>query len=992
MGLNISLSNRLVTKQKGEFNPASIQSASLKQFLFGKTAISGSTVFDESTNKGDARDVQLGRCFDFDGTNDYVACPNTLNMDLSGNTLRIKGYFIKDNLASTETLIAQGGATGGWFLYVDTSNQLRILMRQAGSGAQYRAFTFTFTGIITNGVKYDFDVTFTSTTATAIVNGVSVGTTDSGAVGVYGDATQIVSIGVRNNGDLFFWNGKIWGIELYKNGVLQASYKMDEQAGTTSFDSSGNDRHGTITNATLSTFHSTQDVYSYQNEQGYSEYTYLDGVNDFVNVPLTTIPSNTNFTAGGFFYLDTDIANTNLNNYMFTKNGTFAMLLGHTDASLRGLAVSIAPHGYVGVGEVTFPRRKLFHFAFTYDGTTLRGYLDGVEVGTNTISGTLSVNTNPYRIGAWTDTTFLTTGMAPEVRVYGRTLSAGEILAWKNREDVSATSLTFHLEDTGSPTWIDLSGNGNNGTANGSPVDTLVPQDDSSPTLDIFGKTLKYTGRVPYNGLLKQSNCVDLDGINDYMNIPMSAGNLLNNFTLKGRFRFNTFTLNGRIFSNRTGTLGYDWWATTSGTMNFRTQSTTTTTPTLITTATWYDLAVTYASGAVKIYVDGVLAHTDTVDAVALSSSLDTSVGFGVTTYSNIDFMDIGIHDVVLTDQEILDWSNGSNITRGATCRYPVAEGGGVIVHDKSGNDEHATLINGATWALQDVYHHNITNPVNKYMNFDAVNDYVRVSGLDATNGYFGACTISAKVFVDNAIATTAVWSHGTNAYRLYITGGTWQLNAGGNVGTVTAGYHTVEVEYNATGDAIRFNLDGADVWTGTITRGGTPTTYFDIGARDGGIVWGGLIWDFAITGSSVKNFAFNGYGNTDADWLDTTGGGNDGVVNGSPKNRYLPSANGTTDILGFPIRNTAGGEGDSFHNGAETLIDFTGGVASPEAVINSWETAWTFNTARTNPKFKRTITLNGIDHRMDRALAYSAALSGSDLTKVENFTATRAL
>jgi hypothetical protein len=81
-----------------------------------------------------------------------------------------------------------------------------------------------------------------------------------------------------------------------------------------------------------------------------------------------------------------------------------------------------------------------------------------------------------------------------------------------------------------------------------------------------------------------------------------------------------------------------------------------------------------------------------------------------------------------------------------------------------------------------------------------------------------------------------------------------------------------------------------------------------------------------------------------------------------------------------------------AYHNGCETLIDFTGGVLSPEAVRNSWETAWSFNTARVNPEFKRTLTSGGVDYRADRFLAYRDALSGTNLSKVNKYVTTKAI
>ncbi|HCR85900.1 MAG TPA: hypothetical protein DIV86_04405 [Alphaproteobacteria bacterium] len=68
--------------------------------------------------------------------------------------------------------------------------------------------------------------------------------------------------------------GEITDIYNFKNitSGLIAQYKCDESGGSTCYDSSGNSRNGAITNATLSSFHSTNINigYSFQNEVGYS--------------------------------------------------------------------------------------------------------------------------------------------------------------------------------------------------------------------------------------------------------------------------------------------------------------------------------------------------------------------------------------------------------------------------------------------------------------------------------------------------------------------------------------------------------------------------------------------------------------------------------------------------------------------------------------------------------------------------------------------------
>lgn len=70
---------------------------------------------------------------------------------------------------------------------------------------------------------------------------------------------------------------RIFGVKIYRAGELWAKYNCSENSGTICYDSSGNGNHGTIVNAITTTpeenpnsIHQYQDVYSFENEEGYS--------------------------------------------------------------------------------------------------------------------------------------------------------------------------------------------------------------------------------------------------------------------------------------------------------------------------------------------------------------------------------------------------------------------------------------------------------------------------------------------------------------------------------------------------------------------------------------------------------------------------------------------------------------------------------------------------------------------------------------------------
>jgi hypothetical protein len=81
-------------------------------------------------------------------------------------------------------------------------------------------------------------------------------------------------------------------------------------------------------------------------------------------------------------------------------------------------------------GTAGVPLDSWTHLAATYDGTTQRLFVNGVQVATKAMTGPIKVSTGALRFGGngtWSDEWFA--GLLDELRVYNRALSATEIQA-----------------------------------------------------------------------------------------------------------------------------------------------------------------------------------------------------------------------------------------------------------------------------------------------------------------------------------------------------------------------------------------------------------------------------------------------------------------------------------------------------------------------------------------------------------------------------------
>jgi hypothetical protein len=115
---------------------------------------------------------------------------------------------------------------------------------------------------------------------------------------------------------------------------------------------------------------------------------------------------------------------SNANYYLDSSNSSFTGFgpsAGINDGSYRNV-----------YGSSRLPTRKWSHLAATWDGTTLRVYVNGTQVASQALGQTIVATTGPLRIGGnsmWGEY-FL--GKIDEVRIYNRALSQAELQADMN--------------------------------------------------------------------------------------------------------------------------------------------------------------------------------------------------------------------------------------------------------------------------------------------------------------------------------------------------------------------------------------------------------------------------------------------------------------------------------------------------------------------------------------------------------------------------------
>lgn len=1023
-------------RRGGEFNPASI--SGLQQFLFYKTALSGSTVFDESTNKGSARAVQLGWCYNLDGTNDYAdyGTSGFEFLDNASNAWEAEFYFNPSNLVGVRRVFTKqtAGAFRGTGVYTNGASLRFDLLRTIATD-QLTVSVNGFTPVVGTDykVKMMYNGNKLATGVTWLINGVSYTSTIVTQTLTSDDVTAATSFKIGTDGSFANYGAaKVWGVKVWDStGTLRFFARCDEQFGLTSFDSSGYGLHGLLYNTVAGT-HANQNLISYQNEVGFTaQRNLLTYSQDFDNAAwtkgggsITSIvqPDPLGGNMADTFFEDNTTGNHRLfKSFAWVAGTTYTMSCYFKYIARQYVAINMADPSASGTIVVDL----------------VNGTISGTS-GTIAASGIEDVGSGWYR--AWITRVSVGTGNSSPI-LYGSSTGSGAGTLSYTGLNAAAWDMFGAVIEVGSMT--DYQRNIN------SAAGTDVPRNEAIPTQDVYGNALQNTGRAPNNGLLKASGCSVVNGTTSYWNVPDNAiFDITNNLSVTIRAKNNSTigAYSEHLITKWTETGNFREWVlgvnltqkpyVALSSNGAAVAVYTANDAIVVSNETTYGF--TFSSGTVKLYVNGVLvAGAVTTGSIPASLYNGTSpIAIGTVFASGSvnwkgQLFDARIYkDVVLTDAEMLAIHNGTDTTVGATpvAHFPMAETAGNAIYN-SVNTVHGIGVNSPTRSTQNLYHANITDGYRRYLNFDGSNDRVNYEGtgvgfnpaLGFTFAFFATpltftgldriiFSINNSANTERVIAYIKSGTFDIGLYGLLFNGGTPVL---GSNFTINESAHYA-IRYNASTQTVTFWKNGALVFTQTSVtttltaetnckvqigaRYFTGTTqyyngllrnveYFNSALSDADII--ALSNNTAVAGSIV-DYPLNERTGTTA--VDTSGNGFNGTIIGSPDRVLVPAKTPLIDALNAPLANPAGGVGANWHNGCETKLDRTGGVASPYAVIAGLTNDYDFNEAETNPNFHQTITLSGADYRAQRFIGYPTALSGNDLTQIENFTATRAL
>ena len=202
---------------------------------------------------------------------------------------------------------------------------------------------------------------------------------------------------------------------------LVAGYAFNEGGGTTTADRSGNNLSGTLSGAAWTTQGKFGGALSF------------DGVNDWVTVPdAAVLDLTTGMTLEAWVYPTAGGGGPVWRNVMIKERsgGEIYNLYsanGSNDPVVYVVRAAQPDVALDATGTASLPLSTWTHLAATYDGTTLRLYVNGVQAGSRAVSGAVLTSTGVLRIGGNSIWGEYFQGRIDEVRIYNRALSVIEI-------------------------------------------------------------------------------------------------------------------------------------------------------------------------------------------------------------------------------------------------------------------------------------------------------------------------------------------------------------------------------------------------------------------------------------------------------------------------------------------------------------------------------------------------------------------------------------
>jgi hypothetical protein len=395
-----------------------------------------------------------GGCLEFDGTNDYALAADAeiLGFTTAGT---VSAWVRADSLETNMGIVDKDRSASGYHLgWLAASSVFRF---GRDNGGVYASSTRTFS----TGQWYHLVGTYDDANLKLYVNGI-LEDTETFTADFTDTAAQLL---IGNTDDSLFFDGriddvKIWNRALtaaevayeYNGGKPVGHWKFDEGQGDYVYDSSGNKNNGYVVIGETGDSTATSTAWQNGASGKFNGSLDFDGTDDYVDVGAgASLNITKEITISVWAKMDDVGTSIGSNQYLFAKgsvayndaaSNSYLLFLINAGTSSEDYVRFQLSNGssFYNVPSSTsiaqssrltlnyFSPNNWYHIVGTYDGTTMKIYIDG-EYRAST-SGPASINslpsTNLY-FGKHGDNTRFYDGKMDDVRIYNYALTPSQI-------------------------------------------------------------------------------------------------------------------------------------------------------------------------------------------------------------------------------------------------------------------------------------------------------------------------------------------------------------------------------------------------------------------------------------------------------------------------------------------------------------------------------------------------------------------------------------
>lgn len=681
------------------------------------------------------------KCLYFDGSGDFVSRTDDPDLDMNtGESVTVELWFRHPDIATNpDYLVAKhDGTEAGYKIYMNADGTVTCGI-DGDSTFSPTDSTSSTAALDDNKWHHLACVKSTTTSLKLYVDGQAVGTEDTSIQATVAN-NDTFYLGIDGDGSSNGWEGFIDEFRFFRTARTAAQIKtdliargnidgdsarfgpdnkwlsdglvgywrMDDNTGTTTVDSSGNGGTGTF----------YEDQTANSNGPTWTAGKFGPGINFAGTEDVVRIPSSTatnlgattdSYTVSVWFKTTTNFAATA---YIAAKTGgssAYPFRIQMNSSETISFLFHDASGGVVPTSTATY-NDGLWHQAVGVRNVTTDTaylYIDGISVSSanDTTTGSLT-NSDDLSIGnggiSYVESDF--TGQIDSVRIYNRALSPAEVNRLYNSAPGPIAYYNFN-ENTGTSTINDISGNGGTGTMAGS-----MTTSDWVPGK--YGSSLDFDGSDDHISLTDGS-IFDLNVSNSYTwSMWVNPSSLANwdNIWSQSIDNAHFFFIYVNDDSSRiTADL-----ETASGSQ--REVRVSTTNP--VSANTWSYVTVTFdgsktAGSKIDIYVNGILKNGTGSTTGTIANLNPTTIWIGDDNeFASEEYTgridEFRFYNYARTPGQIIEDMNAGHPVGGSPVGSPVAywkfdEGYGTSANDNSINSNTLTL-NTASWTTSGKY------------------------------------------------------------------------------------------------------------------------------------------------------------------------------------------------------------------------------------------------------------------------------------------------